>query len=49
METETIEKTPLDTVIEMIDKTLNDIAKRELVSSVEMADTLLDMRLLLTK
>lgn len=48
METETLETTASESVVAIIDATLNDITKRDLVSSAEMADILLDMRLLLT-
>lgn len=33
--------------IELVDKTLRDISKRDLVSSLEMTDLLLDIRLFL--
>lgn len=49
METATLEETPIDSAVAIIDSTINDISGRDLVSSAEMVDVLLDIRLLLSK
>ena len=46
--TETIEAEQLVEALAMIDRGLGDLQRRELVSSAEVADLLLDVRSLLT-
>jgi hypothetical protein len=45
--TETFDTTVLTEAVEIIDRALAQLATRELVSSAEMSDLLLDLRLLL--
>jgi len=46
--TETIDAIQLEKALSMIDSGLGDLQKRELVSSAEVADLLLDLRMILT-
>lgn len=47
--TETVEPTSITEALAVIDRGLGDIADRQLVSSGEVADLLLDVRMLLTR
>lgn len=46
--TETTDAVLLDEALSMIDQNLSDLQGRELVSASEVADLLLDLRMLLT-
>ena len=46
--TETTDAVSLDEALSMIDQNLGDLQGRELVSASEVADLLLDLRMLLT-
>ena len=46
--TETTDAISLDEALSMIDQNLSDLQGRELVSASEVADLLLDLRMLLT-
>lgn len=46
--TETAEPTVIDEAVAVIDRALAEMVRRELVSTAEMADLLLDVRTLLT-
>lgn len=46
--TETTDAVSLDEALSMIDQNLGDLQGRELVSATEVADLLLDLRMLLT-
>ena len=46
--TETTDAVSLDEALSMIDQNLSDLQGRELVSASEVADLLLDLRMLLT-
>ena len=46
--TETIDAFQLEKALSMIDNGLGDLQKRDLVSSTEVADLLLDLRMILT-
>ncbi len=46
--TESIDAAQLQEALSMIDRGLGDLQRRELVSSAEVADLLLDLRMILT-
>lgn len=46
--TEAIDATQLEQALSIIDRGLGDLQRRELVSSAEVADLLLDLRTVLT-
>lgn len=46
--TETIDGAAVDEAIELIDRSLGQLQNRELVAGAEMADLLLDIRMLLS-